>query len=117
MRRVFRLACLLFLTSAPAHAFDFSVLDLGVKTGIIIGTLKSANEPNPFNYGGFPVILAYNLDLTRKLAVSAEMGFILDTTNFQITRSGLDFVVAYHLLGGSRRIVHTYGNIEVAARD
>src|SRR6478752_6960357 len=92
-------------------------MDLSVKTGFLSGTLTNRSNPAGFDFGGFPIVIGYNLDLSSNWSLAAAMSFILDPANFSITRSGVDLVALYHLLGGARRVIRTYGGIEVANRN
>jgi hypothetical protein len=98
-----------------AVALDLWDLDFSAGAGFLTGSVKNGN--GSYGYAGFPVDLEYHLDLTRSLSAGADLSFVLDPVNLQITRTGFEFTGAYHLLGGSRRIVHSYGDIEIAASD
>lgn len=108
---------LLAVLCAPARALDLSALDLSLKTGVVTGTLKQPSTPDGYNFGGFPLMIGYNLNASRKLTLAVELGLVLDTGNFQITRTGMDFVGSYHLFGGSRRIRNDYVNIETIGHE
>jgi len=118
------LALLLFL-APPALAAERTPLDFSVKTGVTAGklirelsTAEGIDKPAmELDYGGLPLAGALNIDLSRSFTMSAEIHFIADFLNVQLTETGVHVGLAYHLLGGSRRVSTDLGYAEIVHRE
>ena len=92
---------------------DGKSLDLTLRLGVILGSVEledpATQTTTPFTYGGVPIGVGFNFDFSRWFTFSVEGHFVFDQSNAQITRTGFDFMAAFHLLGGARRTTSDYG--------
>lgn len=102
-----------FLLMMLAMSFTSRILlaaDIGVKTGVCIGSLSKtttvAGEQTKIegSFGGFPLAIAYYLDLNPKFTMEAQGEVMFDLLNNQIVRQGFDLSLGYHIMGGSREV-------------
>lgn len=123
MKRLALAALLLALPALAEPTADENVgPDLAVKMGATLGTIKRAASDAfggqvDLNYGGVPVALSYNRDITRSLTLQAEIHIVADMGNNQVSETSINIGVVYHLLGGSRRTVNELGFATVVVRD
>lgn len=108
------IAILLGVISSEASA-TMSDWDLGLRTGISLGTMTVENPElgaETYIIGGIPVGLDVYHDLSPSLTVMGEISLMFDVVNNQTLRQGYDGGILYHLIGGSRHhITRTPGAI------
>lgn len=117
---IFRLILAGILLSAIASAEptqEHAPLDIGVKLGVALGSVEQASPSANVNYGGFPIAVEINFDLSTEFTLEAELGMIADLANSQVTRTGVDAEGIYHLLGGARRTQTDYGSFLEVTRN
>lgn len=98
----------LFLCSASTVRADvFDGLDVGTGSGGVAGRVSSRDsegETHKFRIGGLPFVAMLNRDLASQWTGSLQAQVLLDAVNRQMIRQGFSGTLAYHFLGGSRRI-------------
>jgi hypothetical protein len=105
-------ACLVLSAARPGLAAeDSGWLDVAIKTGFSAGIAKQSktNEngivsSKSYNLGGIPVAAAFYRDVMPSLTATFQGQLLLDLVNQQMTRKGVEAGVAYHLIGGVRRL-------------
>ena len=96
---------MLFAKNALSDQYDIS-LKTGGHTGQITEPPKEKGAtPKRFGFGGAPIALVFNKDSSLSMSVLLEIGFIMDVQSQQVTKQGFYGGVAYHVMGGARRIV------------
>jgi hypothetical protein len=91
--------------------------DLSVKLGTSFGTITKESTSQVKNFGGFPIGLILNEDLSQKFLLSFQIAVVFDPLNNQLTRQGVDAVLAYHLFGGARLSVRDYDNVRFVSKN
>lgn len=122
-------ALALGLCAAGAHAFDATEnkkFDFGLRTAIVMGSVTqdaadpdnpTKTIPTPISYAGLLIGLGVNYDLVRWLSIGVGTHFVLDMSQKQITRKGLELTLEFHLLGGARRILTEMDEMSIMERD
>lgn len=99
-----------FLCTASAGMADvFDGLDVGAASGGVAGHVSSTDSDGKsrnFRIGGMPFVAMLNRDLASQWTGSLQGQVLLDAVNRQMIRQGFSGTLAYHVLGGSRRIVN-----------
>ncbi len=124
--RIRALVCLLFCASGVCYSSveEKNYWDLSFQTGVTSGTITQLT-PNTaagalggsFGYGGIPLALLINRDVSNGLTLFGGVHFVADLTNSQITQTGLEIGFAAHLLGGARRLVDDNPTFQVVKRN
>lgn len=105
-------ACLALMLAGRLSAAENDIsYDLTFKTGLAAGIVKQSRSNDTglrssqsFNLGGIPLALAYYRDLMPSLTTIVQGQMLLDLVNQQISRRGIEGGLAYHVIGGVRRI-------------
>jgi hypothetical protein len=88
--------------------------DLSIKTGAYGGlitrpkTNQELEDPR-LRFGGILTGLGLNHALTENSTIIAQVSLVTDVKTKQLVRQGIDWGVAYHLLGGSRLVKEQTG--------
>lgn len=83
--------------------------DFSVQTGAAVGTVQvdGINDDKPAPFGAGTVGVGFNKDLSYKWATFAELQVGADLSNMEVVRQGGGLAIAWHIMGGQRRLVET----------
>lgn len=114
-------------TSTRASDSELSKWDVTVKTGGIVGSISAIplqsspdaalSAAQSYSFGGIPVEFGWNRDLSESLSLFLGGGLVADPGSFQISRTQANGELAYHLLGGSRRVIRENNAAIVISRE
>lgn len=110
MSNAFVVAILCMLSSAAtvAKADAFDGLDVATGSGAVMGTVIATDSDGTtrrFTTNGIPFVAMLYRDLASHWTGNLQAQVLLDLRNQQMIRQGFAGTMAYHVLGGARRIV------------
>jgi hypothetical protein len=136
IKQILLIAAFLFMALVPPHALwadDLgSAWDLSFKFGMTFGSVSSlglpstatnngtpiaSNVPTVYTFGGVPLEIGINRDLSSSFTAYLGFQVLADVVNMGIDRTAFNLEIAYHLFGGARRIVKDIGGTEVILRE
>lgn len=122
MAKFFILLAVFILGLSSSHASEVTSdkpdLDFSVKFGMTSGSLHQAASSVPnqetdaadiTGYAGSPIVLSWNNDLSSKLTLSVDLSLVADFKNQLLAEKGFYISLAYHLMGGPRKIYEDLG--------
>ena len=104
--RFLGLTTAIFSLAIPVAQAEDLGSDVGFKIGGSVGTVSIADDKGTkiFSFGGMPFGMAWYKDLSAKWAGTLQAMAMFDLRNTQLIRQGVEGGVAFHLLGGPRRM-------------
>lgn len=89
--------------------------DVSFKIGGSVGSIhrpeRNGVTDKTFQVGGLPLGIAWNHDASFHLSTTINAQLMIDVPNSQVMRQGVEGGMAYHILGGARRIVNNASDV------